>query len=72
MNKRQSPANGDSAVILFGPGDYCALTKIASKLTAYKRPPSQRAAAHRDGGLLYAGRFDAYGFDSLSSLLFTA
>ena len=26
MNKRQSPANGDSAVILFGPGDYCALT----------------------------------------------
>lgn len=25
MNKRQSPANGDSAVILFGPGDYCAL-----------------------------------------------
>ena len=26
MNKRQSPANGDSAVTLFGPGDYCALT----------------------------------------------
>ena len=28
MNKRQSPANGDSAVTLFGPGDYCALTLL--------------------------------------------
>ena len=28
MNERQSPANGDSAVILFSPGDYCALTNV--------------------------------------------
>jgi len=25
-----------------------------------RRPPSQRAVAHRDGGLLYADRFYAY------------
>ena len=28
MNERQSPANGDSAVILFGSGGYCALTFV--------------------------------------------
>ena len=31
MNERQSPANGDSAVILFGPGGYCALTDMPTK-----------------------------------------
>ena len=44
MNKRQSPANGDSAVILFGPGDYCALTLF--------RLNARYKAVHAAGALL--------------------
>lgn len=44
MNKRQSPANGDSAVTLFGPGDYCALTFLTGLFNAmYEELPTPKS-----------------------------